>query len=608
MRHLARRMRQTNTGYFLDATRCRLAFPHKIYRPTNRKRKGNRPHLKGGNMADFRQENHNGRVSTTTGSVYNRSHNDREFDISRAENINPDMIRQNIIIHYDAHNNPTIIDSTDPNRVTIDAHEHAIYEELFQESLANQHARNNAARHPERNKTVDDLLNHKNYCPEETIFQIGSLRDGYPDPRILMDIFDDFQRELIGRYGNNLHFLDAILHMDEAIPHIHIRKVWTYHGKDGLDISQNKALEEMGFERPNPEKGINKWNNAKITFSEMERNLKLRICEDHGLSVEHTPLHPGKATMEKEEAIALKLQEENQEYREETDRLIDEREEKIASLDATIEKKESKLEKVSAELVTEEMKNKAVADTNIFGKPKMITVTPQEYRSWQKSAETKESNKAALAKIADEKGRLLEYKALLDKREQKLDMREASMEIIINRKVEECIREQLPDAIKEEKQTLSSRKRTLTLKEKKLEEKESLLDTRESELDNQSLDLRKKKENLNNAQLQINAKSKALDQREKDIDKTIQRKVEEIIKEKLSHFFNKFLMPIFKQFEAKHQSEVLSILDQQMIDPLLHRNYIKSVIQTWKDIPLRMLSISQKNVTFLIYSNIMHQI
>lgn len=117
-----------------------------------------------------------------------------------------------------------------------------------------------------------------------------------------MDIFDDFQRELIVRYGDNLHFLDAVLHMDEAVPHIHIRKVWTYHGKDGLDISQNKALEEMGFERPNPEKGINKWNNAKITFSEMERNLKLRICEDHGLSVEHTPLHPGKATMEKEEA------------------------------------------------------------------------------------------------------------------------------------------------------------------------------------------------------------------------------------------------------------------------------------------------------------------
>lgn len=135
----------------------------------------------------------------------------------------------------------------------------------------------------------------------------------------------------------------------------------------------------------------------------MERNLKLRICEDHGLSVEHTPLHPGKSAMEKEDAIALKLQEENQEYREETDRLINERKDKISSLDATIEKKESKLEKVSAELVTEEMKNKAVADTNIFGKPKMITVTPQEYRSWQKSAETKKSNEAARSELRQKK-------------------------------------------------------------------------------------------------------------------------------------------------------------------------------------------------------------
>ena len=484
-------------------------------------------------MADFRQENHNGRVSTTTGAVYNRSHNDREFDVSRAENVNPDMMRQNIIIHYDAHNNPTIIDSTDSNRVSIDAHEHAIYEELFQESLANQHARNNAARHPERNKTVDDLLNHKNYCPEETIFQIGSLRDGYPDPSILMDIFDDFQRDLIERYGDNLHFLDAVFHMDEAVPHIHIRKVWTYHVKDGLDISQNKALEEMGFERPNPEKSINKWNNAKITFSEMERNLKLRICEDHGLSVEHTPLHPGKATMEKEEAIALKLQEENQEYREETDRLIDERKDKISSLDATIEKKKSKLEKVSAELVTEEMKNKAVADTNIFGKPKMITVTPQEYRSWQKSAETKKSNEAARSELRQEKNRLYEYKrqlddrsSKLDERKKELDAREKSINEIIDSKVEAGIQEQMPTAIKEAKAEIKVTKASLTREKKKLSDKEAELNEREKSLD----------------------------------------KLETVIKEKITNFFNKFLMPIFKRFEAKHQLEVLAVLDQQMID------------------------------------------
>ena len=147
-------------------------------------------------------------------------------------------------------------------------------------------------------------------------------------------------------------------------------------------------------------------------------------------------------------------------------------------MDATIEKKESKLEKVSAELVTEEMKNKAVADTNIFGKPKMITVTPQEYRSWQKSAETKKSNEAARSELRQEKNRLYEYKRQLDERSSKLD---------------------------EHKKELGAR--------------------------------------------------------EKSLDK-----LETIIKEKITNFFNKFLMPIFKRFEAKHQLEVLSVLDQQMID------------------------------------------
>ena len=107
-----------------------------------------------------------------------------------------------------------------------------------------------------------------------------------------MEIFEEFQEELIHRYGNNLHFLDATLHLDEAVPHIHIRKVWTYDGKDGLDISQNKALIEMNFERPHPDKPRNKYNNEKMTFSAFERDLKLLICQKHGLDVEHTPKHP----------------------------------------------------------------------------------------------------------------------------------------------------------------------------------------------------------------------------------------------------------------------------------------------------------------------------
>ena len=208
--------------------------------------------------------NHNGRVSVKTGTVYNRNHNDRNFDVSHAENINADMIKQNLIIHYDAHNHPTLVNSNNSKRKSIDEHENEIYQELFSESLGKQNSRNIAIRHPERNKTIDDKLNDKNTCPEETVFQIGSLEDGFPEPNILMEIFEEFQEELIHRYGNNLHFLDATLHLDEAVPHIHIRKVWTYDGKDGLDISQNKALIEMNFERPHPDKPRNKYNNERL--------------------------------------------------------------------------------------------------------------------------------------------------------------------------------------------------------------------------------------------------------------------------------------------------------------------------------------------------------
>lgn len=310
----------------------------------------------------YRQTNHNGRVSAKTGSVYNRNHNDRQFDVTHADNIHAEMVSQNIIIHYDANNRPTVIESNDPNRKSIDEHEHEVYEALFSDSLSRQHARNEARRHPERNKTIDDLLNNKNTCPEETIFQIGSVDDGHPPVEVLMAIFEDYQQTLIERYGNNLHFLDVALHMDEAVPHLHIRKVWTYKGKDGLDISQNKALTEMGFDRPHPEKSSTKWNNAKVSFSKWEREIKLEICRKHGISVEYKPKTPGKSSLEKEEAIALKLQE--------------------------------KIDSLSSELISEEEKQKVVSDTNLFGKPRMITITPQEYRRWQASAEKQKRTRA----------------------------------------------------------------------------------------------------------------------------------------------------------------------------------------------------------------------
>ena len=259
----------------------------------------------------MRQTNHNGRVNSNTGAVYSRKHNDRQYDITTAENIVASKVIDNIIIHYDVNNNAYRIDNLNAKRKSIDEHEHEMYQELFGSALKSQNQRNIDARHPERNKTIDDLLDAKNTCPEETIFQIGSLDDGFPPPDVLWRIFESYQKDIIEHYGDNIHFLDAVMHLDESVPHIHVRKVWTYHGKDGLAISQNKALEEMGFERPEPDKKPSKWNNAKVTFTEYERNLKLAYCEAADLEIETKPKYPGKASMTKEKYIADKLLEEN---------------------------------------------------------------------------------------------------------------------------------------------------------------------------------------------------------------------------------------------------------------------------------------------------------
>ncbi len=84
----------------------------------------------------YRQTNHNGRVSTKTGSVYNRNHNDHSFNISHADNVHADMIMENIIIHYDENNHPSVIDINDKTYTTIDEHEHQLYETLFTETLS----------------------------------------------------------------------------------------------------------------------------------------------------------------------------------------------------------------------------------------------------------------------------------------------------------------------------------------------------------------------------------------------------------------------------------------------------------------------------------------
>lgn len=219
---------------------------------------------------------HNGR--TGKDGAYNTKHNDRQFDIRNAEHIDPERVKNNRYWNWTG--NP---------ETTFEAAEAAFYEKHIKQHLDTQNARYMAQRHAERAKTMDEYRKSPQTCPEEVILQIGKLGDTIPADmmaRIIQEQINWEQKQFPG-----VKVLNVALHMDEqGAPHIHERRAWVYTDKDGsLAISQNKSLEQMGVELPNPNKPRSRFNNRKMSFSRMCREHLLQICREHGLEIEEIP-------------------------------------------------------------------------------------------------------------------------------------------------------------------------------------------------------------------------------------------------------------------------------------------------------------------------------
>lgn len=224
---------------------------------------------------------HNGR--TGKDGAYNTKHNDRQFDISHAEHIDPERVQNNRYWNWTG------------KKITFEDAEIAFYEKHIRRHLDAQNARYRAQRHAERAKTMDEYRRSPQTCPEEVILQIGKLGDTIPADmmaRIIQEQINWEQKQFPG-----VKVLNVALHMDEqGAPHIHERRAWVYTDKDGnFAISQNKALEQMGVELPNPNKPRGRFNNRKQTFSRMCREHLLQICREHGLEIEEIPQEKSKS-------------------------------------------------------------------------------------------------------------------------------------------------------------------------------------------------------------------------------------------------------------------------------------------------------------------------
>ncbi len=212
---------------------------------------------------------HNGRAGKN--GVYSPKHNDRQFDISSAEHIDPERMPGNVYWNWTGKN------------ISFEDAEKEFYELHCREHLDAVNQRHREQRHPERVRDMDAYRTARQTCPEETLLMIGNKNEYLP-PRTLRAICEklkDWEENTV----SGLRVLDMALHVDEeGAPHIHMRRAWIYRDENGIEsIAQSKTLQAAGIPLPHPDKPQGRHNNRKQVFSAMERQALYEICRGYGL-------------------------------------------------------------------------------------------------------------------------------------------------------------------------------------------------------------------------------------------------------------------------------------------------------------------------------------
>ena len=100
---------------------------------------------------------HNGRAGKN--GTYNPKHNDRRFDVEHSEHINPEMTKKNV--YWDCYTGIKSVEFREnpgEEDFSFEEIEKLYYVEHYGDYVDAQNARNEKARHTERNRTVEDLL------------------------------------------------------------------------------------------------------------------------------------------------------------------------------------------------------------------------------------------------------------------------------------------------------------------------------------------------------------------------------------------------------------------------------------------------------------------
>ena len=205
------------------------------------------------------------------------SHNNREFS---AKNIDPSRTADNIVfIQQDLGD---------------------AYHQLFDGAVERYNARQKR-----KDRMIDDYFQHLFNCEPsksviigankqksfyEDLVQIGTKDDtsvGTPDAEVAKECLYEYM-EGFQKRNPNLYVFNAVMHLDEATPHLHIDFVPVAHKEQrGMPLknSMSGALREQGFS------SANRMENEWTAWSESERSVMEQILLKHGLRREDKNVH-----------------------------------------------------------------------------------------------------------------------------------------------------------------------------------------------------------------------------------------------------------------------------------------------------------------------------
>jgi len=196
------------------------------------------------------------------------SHDNRDFI---PKNVDPERIRDNVTYMrqriadaYEHCFSESVVRYNDKQTRTDRQIQKTYYEHLFNK--------------PPQNSVVTSSNKQKSFY--EDLVQIGTRDDtgvGTPEGVLAAKCLDEYMLGFSER-NQNLYVFNAVMHLDEATPHLHIDYIPIGHYSRGLDTQNGlaQALKEMGY--GGGKNAIDRWRQS-------ERDVLVKICNSHGIEI-----------------------------------------------------------------------------------------------------------------------------------------------------------------------------------------------------------------------------------------------------------------------------------------------------------------------------------